>query len=115
MAASAQRPQPLSCHAQLVCSRPPRSRQPALPPAQLINLTNPSACARDLGGSLAGTKDILAQIERPRRTTTDLGIPRLDIDSADEIFSSYSALLTDPWVFGSARQGGTVAAEGEHG
>jgi hypothetical protein len=25
------------------------------------------------------------------------------------------ALLTDPWVFGSARQGGAVAAEGEHG
>ena len=26
-----------------------------------------------------------------------------------------TALLTDPWVFGSARQGGAVAAEGEHG
>ena len=25
------------------------------------------------------------------------------------------ALLTDPWVFGSARQGGAVPAEGEHG
>jgi hypothetical protein len=25
------------------------------------------------------------------------------------------ALLTDPWVFGSARQVGAVAAEGEHG
>jgi hypothetical protein len=25
------------------------------------------------------------------------------------------ALLTDPWVFGSARQAGAVAAEGEHG
>src|ERR1700745_3958849 len=25
------------------------------------------------------------------------------------------ALLTDPWVFCSARQGGSVAAEGEHG
>ena len=25
------------------------------------------------------------------------------------------ALLTDPWVFGSAWQGGSVSAEGEHG
>jgi hypothetical protein len=27
----------------------------------------------------------------------------------------FLALLTDPWVFGSARQVGAVAAEGEHG
>jgi hypothetical protein len=26
-----------------------------------------------------------------------------------------AALLTDPWVFGSAGEGGAVAAEGEHG
>ena len=26
-----------------------------------------------------------------------------------------TALLTDPWVFGSAWQGGSVSAEGEHG
>src|SRR6202171_5805140 len=30
-------------------------------------------------------------------------------------FSYFPALLTDPWVFGSARQRGSVAAEGEHG
>jgi succinate-semialdehyde dehydrogenase / glutarate-semialdehyde dehydrogenase len=29
-------------------------------------------------------------------------------------FGEKLALLTDPWVFGSARQGGAVAAEGEH-
>src|SRR6476620_10436637 len=28
---------------------------------------------------------------------------------------SIRALLTDPWVFGSAWQGGSVSAEGEHG
>ena len=32
-----------------------------------------------------------------------------------EIIHQKRALLTDPWVFGSARQGGAVAAEGEHG
>ena len=33
---------------------------------------------------------------------------------AGEILGN-KALLTDPWVFGSAWQGGAVAAEGEHG
>jgi len=31
------------------------------------------------------------------------------------VFNKKTALLTDPWVFGAAWQGGSVSAEGEHG